>query len=637
MTVLSVAAAYLVGPAGRRAAGGSAAFVRAFTPRALDAVGGGSTRTRSSTGSAASNLISSRSAPSRRMFSSAVVRDDDEDEAPLTQMQMSTTVEDDLDAALDDILSGAFQDAGDVAVAERDDDAEDSDLAAGGSTANGAHAIPEPLVLTEDFDYRDPKFTNTSNPFWLEAGLSQDVIDVLSHKGIVNLTPVQAEAFTPVVAGRDVIGRSRTGTGKTLAFGMPSVTRLVELAKQKGNMDAHGRMKRGRGVSMIVLCPTRELARQVEEELNSVARPLGLFTACFHGGVSDGPQAGAIRSGLDILVGTPGRIMDHLNRGNLNLSECEIAVLDEADEMLNMGFAEDVEVILEGIGSANAEKTQCLLFSATTPPWVKEIGRQYQRDVLTIDSTTQDGDGASRAATTVQHVALQVPPGTNSKRAILEDIIAVEISKGAEKKLDAMANGAIGDGEEAEYENPIAAAAIAKKKKSGHLNQKIFGKTIVFVETKREADELVSGGVFKSLTPPSALVPSTSSWRRMLLLVASTSRMLILSSSSSLLVILTLTSIALVGPGALDRPEGPSFSSILVSPAALFRLSAISATASSSISRGRPRPKPPFMPLLLHLLSPRAVFLTMSPSTSERPLRHSLKTPMTLLTSLLVV
>ena len=92
----------------------------------------------------------------------------------------------------------------------------------------------------------------------------------------------------------------------------------------------------------------------------------------------------------------------------------------------------------------------------------------------------------------MQHVALQVPPGPDSKKAILEDIIAVEISKGAEEKLDSMANGAIGDGEEAEM-NPIAAAAIAKKKKSGHLNQKIFGKTIVFVETKREADELVSG------------------------------------------------------------------------------------------------------------------------------------------------
>lgn len=493
MTVLSVAAAYLASPAGRRA--GSAAFVRAFTPRALDAVAGGSARSRSS-GSAASNLISSTKASNgdiRRMFSSAVVRDDDEDEAPLTRMQMSTTVEDDLDAALDDILSGAFQDAGDVAVSDRDEDD-----AAG--TANGAHSVPDALVLTEDFDYRDPKFTNTSNPFWLEAGLSQDVIDVLSHKGIVNLTPVQAEAFCPVVAGRDVIGRSRTGTGKTLAFGLPSVTRLVELAKQKGTMDARGRMQRGRGVSMIVLCPTRELARQVEEELSAISRPLGLYTACFHGGVSYGPQAGAIRSGLDILVGTPGRIMDHLDRGNLDLSECEIAVLDEADEMLNMGFAEDVEVILEGIGSANAEKTQCLLFSATTPPWVQEIGQQYQKDVLSIDSTTQDGDGKSRAATTVKHVALQVPPGPDSKKAILEDIIAVEISKGAEAKLDAMANSAIGDGEEAEVENPIAAAAIAKKKKSGHLNQKIFGKTIVFVETKREADELVSGGVFKSLT-----------------------------------------------------------------------------------------------------------------------------------------
>jgi ATP-dependent RNA helicase DDX21 len=156
---------------------------------------------------------------------------------------------------------------------------------------------------------------------------------------------------------------------------------------------------------------------------------------------------------------------------------------------LNMGFAEDVEVILEGIGSANKQKTQCLLFSATTPPWVKQIGRQYQENVLSIDSTAKES--GARTATTVRHLAVQVPPGPDSKKAILEDIIAVEISKDANLKnaeIDA-------------DENPLAAAAASKKRKSNSaMQQKIFGKTIVFTETKREADELVSGGVFKSLT-----------------------------------------------------------------------------------------------------------------------------------------
>jgi ATP-dependent RNA helicase DDX21 len=156
-----------------------------------------------------------------------------------------------------------------------------------------------------------------------------------------------------------------------------------------------------------------------------------------------------------------------------------------------MGFAEDVEVILQGVGSANEERTQCLLFSATTPPWVQEIGRQYQQDVLSIDST--GSESGARTANTVRHTAVQVPPGRESKLAILEDIIAVEISK--DKKHE--------DHEDDLNEdvNPIAAAAIARKKKTNSaMQQKIFGKTIVFTETKREADELVSGAVFKSLT-----------------------------------------------------------------------------------------------------------------------------------------
>jgi Superfamily II DNA and RNA helicases len=185
--------------------------------------------------------------------------------------------------------------------------------------------------------------------------------------------------------------------------------------------------------------------------------------------------------------------MDHIERGNLDLSECDIVVLDEADEMLNMGFAEDVEFILDGVGSSNEEKTQCLLFSATTPSWVRDIGRNYQTNVLSIDATT---DNQARTATTVRHMAIQVPPGPDAKKAILEDIIAVEISK----DMDEIA---IGDGEEDDDlgDNPIAAAvAAAKKKGNSAMQQKIFGKTIVFTETKRDADELVSGGVFKSLT-----------------------------------------------------------------------------------------------------------------------------------------
>lgn len=339
-----------------------------------------------------------------------------------------------------------------------------------------------------DIDWTSQEARSTSNPQWIKAGLNPAVIDVLSGKGITTFTPVQGEAFLPVLSGLDVIGRSRTGTGKTLAFGLPGLTRLVELTKVKGVRDANGRMQRGRKVSMLILCPTRELARQVSDELEAVARPLGLFVEVFHGGVSYDPQTRALSQGIDVLVGTPGRIMDHMDRGTLDLSECNIVVLDEADEMLNMGFAEDVEVILEDIGSANQEKTQCLLFSATTPSWVKEIASQYQKDVVAIDAT---GDaGGARVATTVRHLAVQLPPGVESKKSVLEDIIAVEISKDLDKRTKVT------------YESNVIAAAAAEKKAKTHgaMQQRIFGKTIVFTETKREADELVSGSVFKSLT-----------------------------------------------------------------------------------------------------------------------------------------
>jgi len=400
---------------------------------------------------------------------------------------VDSEVDSELDGVLEEILGEALQEAENPGSDGKDGHIE------------GSHPFPTDLIEEEESDFADPKFLSTSNPHWKACGVPQEVIDVLSHKGITHFTAVQAKAIRPVLAGRDVIGRSRTGTGKTLAFGIPALKRIVDTAVAKGNAevmrDGGIRMKRGRLPSMIVLCPTRELARQVGDELSSVCKPLGLFATVFHGGVSYGPQAGALRQGVDVIVGTPGRVMDHLNRGNLDLRELQVAVLDEADEMLNMGFAEDVEVILDGAGSSNDEKIQCLLFSATTPPWVKEIGSRYQKDALSIDIT---GDKAgARTAETVRHTAIQVPFGHDAKRSILEDIIAVEISKDID--LDAVDSDS--EDEDAEQHNAIAAAANAAKSRSNSsFQQKIFGKTIVFTETKAECDELVSGGVFKTLT-----------------------------------------------------------------------------------------------------------------------------------------
>ena len=194
--------------------------------------------------------------------------------------EVAATVEEDLDSALDEILGSAFEEAGDVkpkaaAVSETDADSE-------AVSSDDGWDVP--------VDFTDPKFLSTTNPYWTSKGMNQKVIDILSGKGITRFTEVQGKAFEPALQGKDVIGRSRTGTGKTIAFGLPSVHRLVDLAEKNGELDSYGRRRRGRNVSMIALCPTRELARQVEDEIAQIARPLGLFTTVFHGGVSYDPQ-----------------------------------------------------------------------------------------------------------------------------------------------------------------------------------------------------------------------------------------------------------------------------------------------------------------------------------------------------------
>jgi len=419
------------------------------------------------------NKLETNKRISKRVFSSVTKDQDDED--------------DDLDTELDNILNG-----GGI----------DSEIK---PKNKGRKPVPDVFLKDDDSDddEEDPvsKSEHTSddlsitNPFWVQAGMKTEVIDLLSQKGITSFTPVQGTSFEPILSGRDMICRSRTGTGKTLAFGIPSLHRLAQRAEEKGRTDPRsGRMRKGRAPAMLVLCPTRELARQVHEELSNFCKSFGLFSDVFHGGVSYEPQSRSLRFGIDVLVGTPGRIIDHINRGNLDLSELDIAVLDEADEMLNMGFADDVEQIMESSGED--EKVQMCLFSATTPPWVKQIAEQYQtNDVLEIDSTTKEGGGA-RVATTVRHLAIQVPPGVESRKQILEDIIAVEISKESENRFNN-----IGDDEETEKNNPVAYAInLAKRNSTSAMQQKIFGKTIVFTETKSLADSLVSGGVFKSLT-----------------------------------------------------------------------------------------------------------------------------------------
>ncbi|RLN33638.1 putative DEAD-box ATP-dependent RNA helicase family protein [Panicum miliaceum] len=173
----------------------------------------------------------------------------------------------------------------------------------------------------------------------------------------------------PAMQGKDMIGRARTGTGKTLAFGIPIMDRIISYNEKNGS---------SRNPLAIVLAPTRELARQVEKEFRESAP---LDTLRVYGGVPINQQMRVLNYGVDIVVGTPGRIIDLLRRGVLNLSEIQFVVLDEADQMLAVGFDEDVEVITEQL----PQNRQSMLFSATMPSWIRKISNKYLKDPVIID------------------------------------------------------------------------------------------------------------------------------------------------------------------------------------------------------------------------------------------------------------
>ena len=192
--------------------------------------------------------------------------------------------------------------------------------------------------------------------------LSADMLANLESLGYSEMTPIQAQSLPLVLQGQDIIAQAKTGSGKTAAFGIPLLEKL--------NV-------RFFGVQALVLCPTRELADQVAKEIRRLARlthNVKVLTLC--GGVSIGPQIGSLERGAHIVVGTPGRIVDHIAKGTLKLDSINQLVLDEADRMLEMGFADDLETIL---AACNAER-QTLLFSATYPDDIKKISARYQRD-----------------------------------------------------------------------------------------------------------------------------------------------------------------------------------------------------------------------------------------------------------------
>lgn len=193
-----------------------------------------------------------------------------------------------------------------------------------------------------------------------ELGLREDVLRGISDMGYEEPSAIQAEVIPVLLSGKDAIGQAQTGTGKTLAFAAPILSRLTPKGK----------------VSAIILTPTRELAIQVNEEINTIAKHVRVRLLPVYGGQPIDRQIRALRSGIDIVVGTPGRVIDLMDRGILHLEEVDFLVLDEADEMLNMGFIEDIERIMRDMN----EDKQTMLFSATMPKEIKTLSKRYMKE-----------------------------------------------------------------------------------------------------------------------------------------------------------------------------------------------------------------------------------------------------------------
>lgn len=212
--------------------------------------------------------------------------------------------------------------------------------------------------------------TEQTNGF-LELGLSKGIVDAVTKKGFTQPTPIQAATIPLLLSNTiDLIGQAQTGTGKTAAFGLP----LLDLLKENQNR-----------VQALILVPTRELALQVATELISYKGEKKLFIATVYGGQSIQTQIRDLEKGVDIVVGTPGRILDHIQRGTLKIDHISHLVLDEADEMLNMGFVDDIEKIL----AETPQNKRVLLFSATMPPRILDIAKQYMGKYEMIKVTPQ--------------------------------------------------------------------------------------------------------------------------------------------------------------------------------------------------------------------------------------------------------
>ena len=233
-----------------------------------------------------------------------------------------------------------------------------------------------------------------------ELPISSEIMKAVEEMGYENATDIQAQSIPCILEGKDVLGRSNTGTGKTAAFGIPAIEKVIP-----GNKFPNA----------LIICPTRELVTQVATELRKFSKyKEGVKIVPIYGGQPIDRQIQLLKRGCGIVVGTPGRIMDHLNRRTLKLQDVNMIILDEADEMLNMGFKEDIEEILSMMPADNEHQT--ILFSATWPQAILKITEQFQKDPVRVEIKS-----SQRTIDTVEQIYYEAPRGkkANALRVLL--------------------------------------------------------------------------------------------------------------------------------------------------------------------------------------------------------------------------
>lgn len=278
-----------------------------------------------------------------------------------------------------------------------------------------------PTEQTRAISSEEPGLAN-----FADFNLDPKILKAVAEQGYTQATPIQAKAIPVVLEGRDVMGAAQTGTGKTAAFTLPIIQKLLPNANASTSPARHP-------IRALILTPTRELSDQVADNASLYAKHTDLRTAVVFGGVDIKPQTMLLRAGVEILIATPGRLLDHLGSKTADLSQVQILVLDEADRMLDMGFLPDLQRIINLIPA----QRQTLLFSATFSPEIKKLAQTYLRNPVTIEVARQNA-----AADTVKQVVHFVK--SENKRAAIVAILQNRVKAGHSKQCIIFTNSRLG-------------------------------------------------------------------------------------------------------------------------------------------------------------------------------------------------